>query len=785
VRVDAPFNLRASDGRVLIMPGGGEVYWYGVAKKVRSRGRAANGVVRAKPSDWHDTKPGKSYDSRPVKIDPSVFYRCWHPAQLWLQVERLKGFYLTAEVGGPRFKALTDELFRWQGMINPLVSDTAVEAAAGDPPLLAPAVKTEFMGPLAKLNDMVNTCILGLDYFGNERDFAPNVTFAYYERALKESLARLEKFEAVYFAFLKKAKEQADLKNAVSEVFEQSVAIVSTAQEQLAKVRLELEQAEALIKARSKIVSQLRSELLKPSGDLDEFKKNIQGFKCDLEAILSGLEMMVFVPPTQTNLEGVTELSGVGVAMAGVQVAKFIQHGLTTIKASDGKEFETENVISSITELEDSVWATAQSAYNDAKGKKIDVGGPRILATLDKLDKLVSQFAGKTSASKLRYDISALVSAVRQRANAIVEFNLKLMRALMLQQIIADADAARVGALKKAADWNDPALPEMLGFLARQYQHMKDAAIERVYLANRAAAFWMLDDGSPHVVDGKVVGGFNVFRDTLEEKAPGWRDVDVYGAIGWNVLSACEARLQDAFDHGIAAHSGVAQVFGSKDAAGDKIIITDEGVLAAFKEGRDGVNQVNIRISRDGAPGTFTGDHLKNYANAHLTTFRVFLNGAFRKEGGNDQFIYIKFKHDSRDEYYNEKEALRTFSRVDLDPGTFAYDGAKGALRYEIDPDTKRETSRFKGGYIHIEGDLGTGGTPQELARDDQHAIYAGVGPFTEWTIVLVPSAKGKVDLSGLSSIEIQLVGIFRTSKASPAATSSTAPILTVEEHQP
>jgi hypothetical protein len=144
---------------------------------------------------------------------------------------------------------------------------------------------------------------------------------------------------------------------------------------------------------------------------------------------------------------------------------------------------------------------------------------PTSLASLDRWEELVDKFLRLTSAGPVRHDIRALSEAVRVRGEAVTDFNEKLMNALVVAHVMEDTEAARVESLKTAASLNNPALPAALAFLARNYQHMKDATIKLVYLANRAYQFWMLDDGTARVPTREGgTHGTNVFREVLVAK---------------------------------------------------------------------------------------------------------------------------------------------------------------------------------------------------------------------------------------------------------------------------
>jgi hypothetical protein len=772
------------DGSYVSGAYGGTSYWFATVRKVKpARTRADSGIVRSKPAGsdpWKDHTKGKDQVSAPAVLPASELCDHWDPAQVWLQIERLKGQYLTLDLGGAEYTRFGDELLRWNSLLAPLARDKALTATADTAGSKTPTdwKVQELVGALTKIAGMLGNYSQNCDYFGNQLDYAPNPAFPYYANELTRTLADLKTFEDHYSKLFKEGVANNDFKLAADAAFNEATATITVAKAQLEKSKLDFLDSQQRLRDENSRVVALKAPFAEGQPHVEAFKAEIMSpaqFNCDLSQILGALEMMVFAPPVETHMDQAGTpsrgLSGPGALMAGAQLAKFIKYGVDTIKTVDGETLERANVLTSVRQLDKDVFASAKDIFTTSRGQKYDIGGPGLLATLDRWEKLVDQFINLESAKALEHDIRALTDAVRVRGDAITDFNSKLMDVLFLASVISDNEDTRTKSLAAAANLNDPAMPAALSFLARHHQARKDAVIEMVYLANRAYANWMLDDGTAMVpAKDRPKHGSNVFREVIVASDP-WdnKNVDVYGAIDWAVLETCKTKLEEWFRSDIGKHSGDPQPFGSSEESGLVISIADAGVIKRFQNigsygSKKNVHIAAVTITEHGLGGTFSNEHLKGFWDTRLTALRVFLNGAFREPGHGDERIQIQFIHDSSDQYFTEKGALRTFSRPQLDPKTFIYNGAKGAERYVRDAKGLL-TDRFVDAYIEMDGLIGSA-TPGNFAADDKNARYAGIGPFTLWTILVDPKQNPGLNLTELTSIELQLVGIARTRKA-------------------
>ena len=485
---------------------------------------------------------------------------------------------------------------------------------------------------------------------------------------------------------------------------------------------------------------------------------------CDMKAILESIGMMAFCPPVGGGHEGAegggATMSGSGVLMAGAQFAAYLQHGVSTIKNAYGVTVDKNDVLQQVNGVNGvgkKLFASAQSIYNDARGFKSDIGSSAILATLDQWEDLVSEFVILESAQPLLADIHALMNATRARGSALISYNVALGDVIDLSATLADTTRVIDESLARVADGNAPELNDQLTFLARQYQEQKDDVIELVYLANRAYAYWRLDDWAPGPTPDGMGHTRNVFRSVMAAGSEG-----VYAAIDATVLESCHSKLDSWFHHDLSSTPGAPTPMPSlKRTNGFQIFVRDKKLMTELREKRRlferEVHYVHIDISADGAGGSFTDEHLARLYDYRLTTFRVFLHGAHRETSADhDKLIHMEFIHDSREYNYTATGQRRTYSRPELDVRPFIYDGSRGALRY-----LKDEPECFAAGFIHTDGDIGCGAL-DDFAGSGKYPVYAGISPFSQWTIILDPNANKGITFDDELSLEIQLLGSAR-----------------------
>ena len=739
--------LQAADGRCVSARSG--VY----ACLSAPPGQAGGGGLQKKPTlkqgerdPWDETKNGEEHPH--VAVTPcerTLLSEAWNPTQGWLQFERLNALVLTIDLSGAQNAKFYDDLADWVDLLGRCQDDA-------------------FAVINARFNRMAGNHLLKLDAFGYPRDFAPNLSYSFYDDELKRSLESFSRFEALTADVLSSAEAGNALRTEVAAVFNKATAEKSNAEGALAAAVSDLKDAHLTLNNATVHMNLLRDRFKAESGEVKAFEDEISNTYnfCDLATIADCLSMMAFCPPLKEGraaAEGAaaaTEMSGAGVLMAGVQVAKYVEHGWNTIKNVHNIDVQKSDVLGEVKSIDDSLFKSAKQIYTEWGGFKKDLVGRGMLATLDQMEKLVEGFTNLTSAKPLLYNIHALADAVRARMTAITTFNILLREVLDLQVSLEESQRVVARSLAAVAAKNDPELHDHVTFLARQYQEQKDAVIKLVYFANRAYAYWRLDDPDPKATDTGLGKVRNVFRDVMANGEEG-----VYASIDSSVLISCSNKLRTWFQTDLSAHAGAPTLFPTlSETDGAQIFIRDEGCIKDFKEVRSyrgrQVHYLNFDITRGGGNGSFAAEHLQRAFEVRLTRFRVFIHGAHRESTEeHDSRIQLEFLHGSNETNYTAHGLPCTYSRPELDLRTFIYDGSRKAQRYV--PKSKM----FTPGFINTDGDIGCGAL-DEVAITGKYPVYAGISPFSRWTIILDEKANHGITFDDDLHIEIQLLGSCR-----------------------
>lgn len=732
IQTGAPLYLEDANGARITDAYSGTSFWFPRLARPRVQ-QASAGQVHDKPAGidpWKDRKDGDP--KTPVR---KTFTRAelaaeWSPTQAWLEVERLNALVLTIALSGTDDDAFLEMLADWLEIFGAR-KDVA------------------FASINASVQRMSGNLAQGLDVFAHPSDFAPNLSFVYYQRALDAAIADFAKLEKERGKLLSTVAQDDASRREATIAFNDATVRRAVAKEQLDDASRTFESAAEELEEASKQVVMLKPTLDRKTPHVAAFAEEVKSKfnACDLDKILDGLGMLAFCPPVSHEGEGGGGMSGSGALMAATQFAAYLEHGVDTIKTAYGKTLEKGQIINEAKRLGDDLFASAQEIYSEPSGVRCDVGSKAILATLDQWDELVAQFAQLDSAAPLLADIHALADAVRARGSALLAFNVALGDVIDLTNTLAETDAVIAAAQEAVAKGNAPDLGAQLSFLARQYQEQKNAIIELVYMANRAYAYWRLDDASSG--DAR-----NVFRSVMKAGEQG-----VYAAIDARVLASCQTKLDSWFRNDLSSASGAPTIFPTLPRSnGFQVFVDDKKRMDDLRQVRSiyqrDVHYLKLSISADGKNGSFTNPHLGRLCDVRLKTIRAFLNGAHREATAtSDSLISVEILHDSRELNYTPKGHTRTYSRPALEPRLFVYDGARNAVRYK-----KNAPDAFADGFIHTDGDIGCGPL-DTLAIEGDRPLYAGISPFGIWTIIIDPQSNPGLTFDDELTLEIQLLG--------------------------
>ncbi|WP_282409980.1 hypothetical protein [Pseudomonas sp. PS02303] len=695
--------------------------------------KAASGGVHPRPANELDgvRVPGVAGTSpETVVMGFKDFARVVNPSQIMMLCQRMKAMYLTATISSGKVFSATDPsvptwyvLLDWLNNVLASIDEKASEiktSLAGNALIL---VKKD----VARLKNYADRGkdIFGKDAYQIDTNMLTFTTSSSFLKTKLDDLNMLQSKHDILFAALEK-NDSIDAKL-------QTAMFQATAQQGALKLEIQRLIAELIGTLTAQLINitkEIQDARGKIETDMAGFTADLMGASFDADSFFSALTMIAFSPPAMKKDGG---LNPVSLGMTGIQTAQLLYTSFTQIKGDDGSTIGKDYLVQKVKALDGELFQKDFVAtFQDAKGALQDnIDSVKILTTLREYQELVSNYSSNIHSAKLKTDLHALAGKIMQRNNFVMAYNAQVATIFDYQQQIVDIKDSDGKTLGELAEKDDPGRAMAVAFLSKQYDDALSQGIREVYLCNKAYMYWSLDTR------------FNVFEAVLNHSTP-WDQPDMTLAITPDTLNACQTQLRSQFENKLRTMGKPQQTnLGSK---GTVLRITDEESLRYFKEDK------SIRVTIDKAflkggekvPYTLYDEINDNVLNARLYELRVFLRGAVVEPSEVNKAIKLVIEHDLYDKFYMDNSD--TFI-------SFAHESAQHQ-NFEYYPD--KEAADFPSStYIKTAINFGGNISQDSLQAGGQDAIYAGVGPYADWTISLHPTPK--VNLDGLKCIEIQL----------------------------
>ncbi|APR87880.1 PE family protein [Minicystis rosea] len=557
------------------------------------------------------------------------------------------------------------------------------------------------------------------DAFGHQRNYAPSPSFQYIQRAIKDSIDALESVEKSYESYTALLEQQHEelsdlgaLESNVRTARQLGEGDIKSAKERIEQMALEMRAARVACE-------DARRDVVRHLGELEAsiYRK----FNMDFRTIASALEMLTFVPPSHGYA---------GAAMMGLQTTKLLYEGWTTIKGSDGVTIDKSDLVTRIYRVQGKGFEALRAALADT-GDIRDVG--KVFANLDEYTEIVDSFCDVDGAPAMRSALRRLTDAFQEHSLLQLRYTVEVSALRESLARLAELDGQFTARLRAVRSASDPSLPAVAAFFSRLHQRMRDRLIERISMSNRAYAYWSLDTE------------YNVFRAVLEDRRA-WDPDNVAANIDASVLRACQDALQTQYTNVLARYSHAPQKFpADDDAPGLSIRVDDPESLLSLKT----TGKVQFRIGwLEGRPGVLAAPMWRDWADVRLSRVSVYLHGATVKS--DDDLVIVRIVHD-RDDTFIPVDARHPKRPSDPGKSIVFWRDAVEAVEFSYWP--RRNNKRFAAGEYAL----------TDVHAETAKAIYAGVGPYTGFTLEIDSARQPGVDLSGVHTIEVQFHGYFRT----------------------
>ncbi|KAK6342450.1 hypothetical protein TWF718_007853 [Orbilia javanica] len=575
------------------------------------------------------------------------------------------------------------------------------------------------VGAIDTLNTVYNTATtrlnaytLGCDMFGNAANWVPRLSPTYYKTRVNSLLTKLQKLETLLNTVGQAAADQAARQDKINAGISASNDAQNDADQEI-------------------------DTLCSPNGTLAIFGSKIQNLTQSLYTIRGEVEKAMSV--VEKDMQSYWNFQGSDIynalctlvqshdALTVIRtLGEFGYNAATTITDDQGGTIKTKYLIKQMIAFQGDIKALDMQVKGLSDGT-IDVdapGAPKLLATKESIDALVSQYTNsipEQHRKDLTAQINRLIKATLERNEAVVNYNAAL-------QQYSQALGNREAAIAQSKVWGtqkvtlDPALPSVFYALNKLRRDMQLNILQNMWYEGRAFAFW-------------AVLPFDKIKSTSPSALKGSKD-----------LGASQDLLDNQFDNFLTQWANYTWSLwpakGDNTQAGLLYKLSDDELKTLLVAGTDSSNlkSFSTQIKFQPNVGIFAGN-----ANVRIRQIRLWLPGAkLNSDQLGRQLLKVSILHGG-------SETLQLGSNDGLG---FLHDPVKVTWQYDAAivhgvADITNPKAAF--GTEALENDF-QGGTPDNNTK-------AAIGPFTTWTFTVNESDNAGLDFSGVTEAYIEFWG--------------------------
>ncbi len=645
---------------------------------------------------------GKDGSSNVRVVTANDFLNHVDPVQLEMMLQKIFAGLVVAGLDTTKTPPIVEPLQWIEAVLAPMLEESTRSRL--------PAERVKLFERLySRVTIMLGRLATGVDAFGHEKTYAPSPSLGTFEESLSTNLEAFKVLETEYKEFLEQLAKRQDIRASSTVIINQAEADKRAAENLKAKALEQLKRLQPEIDSARKECAELRSTARDMQHDLMQVI-NMKFNFTDVNALLTAVEMICFVPPT----------SAAGAAMSIGQIGKLLHNGMTTISRDDGGVEPKDKVIENLQRLEGAVDAAANAAastYRDGDETT------KLLLSLEQYQGAVEKFRSLQGVPGILALIAKMLEKFRRKNTLLLEYNEHLRTYRAMQARLSECLDTIAIAGTNISKVSDPSFPLMASFLGLLHDRMKTEIIEKLELANRAYAFYTLDTS------------YRVFPDVLASKD--FSDPDLLGSIDSAILTACVQRLRNRLHDKLSESNNEPQPFD-----GYVLSISDPAILQELKDSHKTWFLLERAASGE---RSFSVPGWTAATDVRLTEVCIYLRGATLKTRDGHTgpgVISVGLTHNAFDTIYRTETQAATFTHATNARYLFAYEPAKGDQAGIVTRAT-------------ISCDVVS-------PRPDKRAYYAGAGPFTSWDVDLKTSANPDLLLDGLTQIDIHFKGHLR-----------------------
>lgn len=555
--------------------------------------------------------------------------------------------------------------------------------------------------------------LLGQDMFGQSPEWAPRLSYYYFDGRINQMIQRYRTLQDRLGAFEQASEDSRERGEAVSQVLESSNSdqkLIATRLKSIFDQNGPLQTAAYKIRTFDPVMKAQKAVL----------KKQIE------EDVANKIQSSIDVKLVLDALSGVAKSDSKASLAKNTAVGIYKLYKSTTVVTdADGNTFDKKLVVGEIKGF----GGTLESLKNDVKTNTDctvaldDPGATKILATKEEITKIMTQFKDLLPAStrkRISKGLDDYMDTILDRNSAVLEYNatIQLVSELQTQD---QAQKNRVAALTALRGGKiDSGLPAIVNFLRKTRDDFALAIMRELDLGARAVRFWGLPHDLPDRPDSllRSVAALEDAREhlkTIFEKC-----LDDQASSVWSSWPAKEK------DRGVMCK-------------------VDESTLNALKtcqlDSKSGkkIYSASVRLFPK-YPGL---ESLGANVRLHQVRFWI-TNAATRADDTDRQLLSVNLTHTGAEQIVSSSDVSFEFTHAPVDI-SFAFD-CRGVSSIKM----------TKASLIHgtqsIENDY-KGATPATSSST------APLGPYTIWKITIKELENPGLDLSRVDAMYFEFCG--------------------------
>ncbi len=537
----------------------------------------------------------------------------------------------------------------------------------------------------------------GDDYYGNSYNFVPLASFSFYSKILDKQINDFGVIENTFLHFFNVNCEEQERLQDLRAARSYLKQIKQEADSQIKSLKARVENTAKEIAALQNQY-EAKKEIVKQK--MEEFKDAMESsWYFDLKSLFSSLTTLAFLGASTT-----------GWVIAGSEISYSIYEGAKQVTDDRGVPVQKDYLVSKIKAVEGDLDSKSLSEQykklDDGTIEIDDPGANKLIAEQNKVNSFLEdfymKFPDKTKALKDAFQ--DYVNLILTRNNKIIYYNSMITLIIKDNCTIKASQQKREILNEENLRQYQPILSAFTTLMRDLYYTAQSQVMKSLYLTERAFRFWSLSDEKPvtKILNGKKIPNINIA-----------------------LLKEAQSTILQSYAKTVENYGMNAQVFPANEEKNGVFWQLAKSDVDTLKEEDDGEYSVMFQIPTATEDSKKEENVFAGFADVRLTKVRVWIDGIETS----DNELSLTNTHTG-----NEK----IVSRND-DEFSFRHESKKISFKYN-----------WKNKEIFEDGDIG---------YKDKEAIYALVGPFTWWHLIIRNNDNKGLDLSNMTGVRLEFCG--------------------------